>query len=313
MRLTLLILSGLLLCSAGELSAKGAASPTGKVLIWETTHKDLPGKLYLAGTLHAAPASLYPLDSTYDRVLQESSMIGLEIRDEEMATLPAVIGKYAFFPPGKKLSDLYSFLDFQKICSFFMKHNTQYTPGALEQHRPWFLYMNCVQIHLIRFPDFKTEYGLENVILRHAPRKEMFSLESVESQIRTLAQIPDRDSARVLLDSVADMDKAGKDLDRIMLALKSGNMAPLEEMVNEVRLRYPVFYRNLLSGRNRQMAEKMMEILRKRQNVLILVGAAHFAGDQSIQEHLKKYGCQLRQLSASGKKGRISPVSPVKK
>ena len=35
----------------GTLSADVSSTPSPEVLIWEAVHKDLPGKLYLAGTL----------------------------------------------------------------------------------------------------------------------------------------------------------------------------------------------------------------------------------------------------------------------
>ena len=298
----------------GTLSADASSTPSPEVLIWEAVHKDLPGKLYLAGTLHAAPRSLYPLDSTYDRVLNEASGIGVEIREEEMSELPALISRYGYFGAGSgKLSNCFSFLDFQKVCSFFMQHNPQYTPGELDRHRPWLLYTHAVHILLLKYPEYKTEYAMEKIILRHGGNRSVFSLETAESQIRFLALVPDRDSARLLLETISQTEKAGKDLEQILLSLKSGKIDPLEKMIREIHFKYPVFHKNLLAERNRIITEKLMHRLRKQETVLILVGAAHLAGAQSIPALLLERGCTLKQLSASGKSGKIAPDLPVKK
>ena len=313
MKLALLLFFGMAVCFPGTLPAESPAVPQN-VLIWEATHKELPGKLYLAGTLHAAPRSLYPLDSTYDRVLKEVSGIGLEIREEEMAELPALIRRYGYFGGGNgKLSSCFSFLDFQKVCSFFMQHNPQYTPGELERHRPWLLYTHAVHILLLKYPEYKTEYAMEKILLQHAGKKRVFTLESAQSQIRLLALVPDRDSARVLLETLHNTEKAGKDLEKIMLALQSGDPAVLEEMVREIQIKYPSFHKNLLTERNKNITEKLLQALREKETLLILAGAAHFVGDQSIPSLLEERGCRIRLLPSSGKSGKIAPALPVKK
>ena len=50
-----------------------------KVLIWEASAPGLPGKAYLAGSIHSGKAEWYPLDAAYDRALDASSVVYFEI------------------------------------------------------------------------------------------------------------------------------------------------------------------------------------------------------------------------------------------
>ena len=66
--LTFILVSFVFLLSAGD-----------KVLIWEVTAPALPGKVYVAGSIHTGKAQWYPLDAAYDRALDASSEVYFEI------------------------------------------------------------------------------------------------------------------------------------------------------------------------------------------------------------------------------------------
>lgn len=298
---------------SGLLSAGEKKNSSGNVLIWEVTRKDLPGKLYLAGSIHAAPARLYPLDRIYDKVLQESSSVGFEIDAQSMQDLPRVVRQYAFFPPGKKLSSLVSFMDFQKICAFIMKHNQNYTPEILEQIRPWMLYSEIIQMLLRKNSEFKQEYAMERAFLIHKGDRRTFALEDAESQIRGIAQVPDGETVRVVLRSIDRAAKADSELEQFILALKDGNTALLDTIVAELQKKYPSFHKHLFVERNKGMVRKMLPLLRKKETSLILIGAAHFAGEENILQLLRKDSCRIRQLDRMGSTGRITVIKSVKK
>lgn len=296
----------LLLCCAfllqGQVERKG-----GTLLLWEVTLQDLPGKLFLAGSIHAAQKEFYPLDSTYDKVWKESSVVCFEIADQSAEDLSKAFLKYGLYPHGQKLSQKCSFMDFQKICAFFMQHSKEYTVAALDQFRPWALYMQSAQILLQRFPQYRFEYGMERIFSDFLEKRQLVGLESVESQIRSMSYVPDRDSLRVLLETISESGKAGRDLKRMTFALKEGTIAPLEEMIREMQVKYPAFHNALFVERNRRMTEKIFAFLRKKQTVFVLVGAGHFAGEDNILQLLRQRKCVIKQLKRSGKKGRFSP------
>jgi len=66
--LTFILISLVFLLSAGD-----------KVLIWEVSAPNLPGKAYLAGSIHSGKAKWYPLNEAYDRAFDASSVVYFEI------------------------------------------------------------------------------------------------------------------------------------------------------------------------------------------------------------------------------------------
>lgn len=287
----------------------GEKQKGGLLLLWEVTHQDLPGKLFLAGSIHAAQKEFYPLDSTYDKAWKESKVVCFEIADQNAEDLSKAFLKYGLYPQGQKLSQKCSFMEFQKICAFFMQHDKQYTAAVLDRFRPWALYMQSARILLQKFPQYRFEYGMERVFSHHLGKRHLMGLESVDSQIRSISTVPDMVGVKLLLETISSREKAGRDLKRMTLSLQNGSIRPLEEMIREVEVKYPSFHQALFVERNRRMTEKIFPFLRKKQTVFVLVGAGHFAGKENILQLLRQRKCVIKQLKRSGTKGMFTPPS----
>ena len=90
-----------------------------KVLIWEATRPDQPGRAYLVGSIHVGKAEWYPLDQAYDRALDASSEVWFEIYDLNPQEAAQKTMLYGLFRPGTgSLSQVLGFADFQKVCAF---------------------------------------------------------------------------------------------------------------------------------------------------------------------------------------------------
>ena len=52
----------------------------------------------------------------------------------------------------------------------------------------------------------------------------------------------------------------------------------------------------LLDDRNPAMADKILELMASGKHVLVVVGAGHISGTNSIADLLKQHGMQIRQI-----------------
>ncbi len=293
----------ILLLLASALLAAGAE----KVLVWEAVSPNLPGKVFLAGSVHVGRAAWYPLDSAYDKALKASSSLYFEIFQPDPREVFASCTRYGLFSPGKKLSDVAGMVNYGKIKNFMLVNGNPVTDQDLEKMRPWLLIIETAGLYLRKRPDLSQTYGFEAVFTANRGTCPAFSLESIDLQFRTMASISDIASMRVLMEGINDYKNAGRDLERIMGAITTGNPENLNLLNNEIAFKHPEFYQKLFLNRNKRMTEQIYELMKKKQTVFILIGAGHFAGQGNILELLRNKGCSTVQLDKTGKKGDLRP------
>ena len=293
----------ILLLSASALLAASAE----KVLVWEASSPNLPGKVFLAGSVHVGRAAWYPLDSAYDKALNASSAVYFEIFRPDSQQVIASCTRYGIFPQGKKLSDAVGMDNFRKINNLMLTNNSPLVGEALERMRPWLLTIEVATIYLRKHPDLAQNFGFEAVFTQNLGDKPGYSLESVDLQFRTMSGISEFASMRVLMEGVNDFKNAGRDLERIMESITTGNPQALSLLNNEVAFKHPEFYQKLFADRNKRMAGMIYDLMKKKQTVFVLVGAGHFVGRDNILELLREKGCTTVQLDKTGKKGELRP------
>ena len=278
-----------------------------KVLIWEVSAPGLPGKAYLAGSIHSGKAEWYPLDAAYDRAFDAASVICFEIYKPNVQEATQKNLMYGLFRDGRTLSQVLGMTDFQQLCQFYARFAPNVNPMVLERFRPWMLTVQISQLYLMQHPEIRREYGLENVFTKHIGSKTPASLETIDSQLRSISEISDAAAGRLLMQGVREFADAGKDLKRIFRALETGEPAALTTITDEMAFKHPEFHRALFIERNRRMAEKIYSMLKTKQVVFVLVGAGHFAGRENILELLRERGCTTVQLKRVGRPGRLKP------
>ena len=267
----------------------------------------MPGKAFLAGSIHSGKAQWYPLDLAYDKAFDAAEIIFFEIYKPDPQEVAKSTLSYGVFRDGRTLSQVIGYPDFQQVCRFFAAHAPNMQPVLLERFRPWMLSLQISQIYLLKHPEISRAYGLESVFTRHLGSKQAGSLESIESQLKSMSSVSDAAAGRLLMEGIRDFADAGRDLKRIFRALETGVPDELYLITNEMAFKHPEFHRKLFVERNLQIAAKVYEMLKRKRIVFILVGAGHFAGKGNILELLRDRGCTTVQLKRLGKPGRLKP------
>ena len=296
--LTFILVTFVFLLSAGD-----------KVLIWEVTAPALPGKVYLAGSIHSGKAQWYPLDAAYDRALDASSAVYFEIFQPDNQKIAQLAMTTGILRNGT-LSQVLGYADFQEVCRFYAKlapGSGMDQPMMLERFRPWLLTMQISQFYLMKHPEISREYGLEKVFSKNLGKRQGFSLESEESQILAMSKISDKAAGRLLMDGIRDFANAGRDLQRIFRGLETGEIDEIAMIANEMAFKHPEFHNSLFLKRNQDIADKIYRMLKEKQIIFVLVGAGHLAGKGNILEFLREKGCTTIQLKRLTKPGRIKP------
>ena len=75
-----------------------------------------------------------------------------------------------------------------------------------------------------------------------------------------------------------------------------GNLEGLEALVETMKT-FPLFYEKLLVQRNNNWVPQIEKFLTEEKNVLVIVGAAHLAGEDGLLMLLKDRGHELERMS----------------
>jgi len=277
-----------------------------KALIWEATRKGDPGKLYLVGSVHLGKADWFPLDSVYDRVLNESQNMYFEVFNPDHRQLAVYISSKGMYPPDKNLSDEIGKTNFSELVRFFGANRSNVPPFMLEKMRPWLVSIEVAGIYIRKEKNLKSYYGLEKVFSAHKGKRQAGSLESLESQIDAMSAIPDDRMTASILKSIRSEEKAKKELSATLAAIDSGDIGSLDARCREIASEDPMIYQKLFAERNSAIAKKLLSLLKEKKVSFILVGAGHFAGPDNIRDLLLKAGCRVVQLDKTGRKGKIT-------
>ncbi|HVW59782.1 MAG TPA: TraB/GumN family protein [Puia sp.] len=279
-----------ILLSAGVLSACLGFSQTPHTLLWQISGKGLAKPSYLFGTMHVLCAEDARLSDSLRSAITHCDEVYFEINLGDMSGMLGAM-KYMRMNDSKKLSDLLSPTDYQRVKTYFSQHSPLLPFGMLERFKPMLVSSLIEESSL----GCKTTDGMELMIMKELHNKPVNGLETVEFQAGLFDSIPYEQQAKDLVNYIDSSEEYKKmtlelaevyrqqDLDRIDSLSRKGDPG----MSNYMDL--------LLYGRNRTWAGKLATLLPQK-SLLIAVGAAHLPGENGVIDLLRKQGYTLTPI-----------------
>ncbi len=267
-------------------------------LLWEVQGEN--NTLYLLGSIHMMRAEDYPLDRCVDDAYQKSASLVVELNiqlidPQEMSQKMRQLG---WLPMGETLGD--------QLSAETLKWLSQYhpLPENHQQMRPWYLALT-ITLQKISELGYRADLGVDNYLISKAQGiKPIISLETLDQQLAVLAgdSIEEQDlTLRLTLEQLAEMSGYIGEISR---AWQQGDAAAIYRMMEQPKQRYPQLaapFERQVVQRNRQMAEKIIELLNERGNYLVVIGAGHLGGEQGVIALLEKQGLHLVQQPNLGR------------
>ena len=101
----------------------------------------------------------------------------------------------------------------------------------------------------------------------------------------------------MLRNSLDDYAKADTVIAALVKDWQHGDVEAIASLENsDMRGKYPVLYRTLLTDRNRRWAQQIARMLQQHQTIFVAVGAAHLAGPDDVQAQLQKLGITVARV-----------------
>ena len=266
-----------------------------KTFIWKINGKN--NTVYLAGSIHLLKKSDHPLSATYSNAYKDSKELVFEADIDEMksASLQLKTLNMAMFTDGKKLRDVIS-KDLYKKTTDLIREKDILLPG-IDIMKPWFLSMSIPLMYFVK-QGYLTETGVDYHFYQKASddRKEISFLESCEFQLNALAGNSIQEQIKMLEITISDFDKQVNTMPKMINAWKKGDSNTINNITIEMFKDLKNYQENLLYKRNRNWVTKIEALLKKKHNVMVIVGAAHIPGKKGLIDLLQKRGYKAGQM-----------------
>ena len=263
--------------------------------VWKVSNGQ--NELFIAGTVHILPPAEFPLPTEFDKAYQQADSIVLEAKlpdpTDQQAQM-AMIQKLAY-PAGETLS--------QKVSESTYKELKQYLSGLglnldeLNGFKPGFVLsmMTVMEAHKAGLAG----EGVDAFYDKQAKKdnKEINYLETAEFQLNMLANIGKDNEEKFILETLKEMSKFKPQLEQLIAAWRAGDINAIDSLILEqAKSKDPQGYQSMFTDRNRNWIPQISEMLNDKDKELVLVGAGHLAGDDSVLKMLKAKGYSVTKI-----------------
>ncbi len=255
--------------------------------------------VYLLGSIHVLAEEYYPLTRAFSYAYYDSSKVVFEIDPEVLfsTAIPRKFENMIKLPSGKTLKHVLSPKTYRLLKTRCEKMKVPW--DKIHHYKPWVMYL-LLGVPFDSSIEFRADLGIENHFYRMAKDagKETGGLESIQDQLNVFDKLSWKEQDQLLFDLISIRNS--KDHQKAFLKLvkdwHKGNLQGLEDMV-EAQKKYPKFYKAILVDRNRNWIPQIEAFLTGEKNILVVVGAAHLAGEDGLITLLNEKGYTLERVS----------------
>lgn len=294
--LGLLTLTCLYLISGGTGWAQGAKGAQKRNMLWRVTSDN--NVVYILGSVHMLPKSVYPLDSAIDLAFDDAARVVFELNLDSAASISSAMGlmKKGAYQDGRTLQGSISKETYELVEKRLKKLGL---PIAMfNKFEPWVVAMMMTALDM-KQDGYEAQYGLDQHLHQKAQEagKEVIGLETMDFQVDLFDKMPEQaqeDFLRQTLEMGADA--ATGMLDMMVEAWRTGDAEALERIGTEFITKDSTLYESILFERNRNWVPQIETFLHEDSRYLVVVGALHLVGEHGVIQMLRSKGYTIEQL-----------------
>lgn len=271
------------------LAASPAPADSGSPPLWQLKGRN--NSVYLLGSVHVLRDDTQPLAPSILSAYKDADILYMEVDVDDLD--PVEIQQFMLsngtLPPGQSLANLLGAARYSKAQSEAEKLGLDL--DVMAQLEPWVVALSAVQAQVLRL-GLDPEAGIERRLARDAARdqKEIRGLETVADQLGVFDRLPLDRQEDFLLMSLEEALDLPTTIDDMIGAWSRGDIDRLAAMLTEEFKEFPELYQPLVVARNRNWTEQIVELLDDDTDYLVVVGALHLAGKDSVIGMLREQG-----------------------
>jgi uncharacterized protein YbaP (TraB family) len=274
-----------------------AQAAGGPLPMWEIRSTASKGTVYLLGSIHVCRESCLQFSESILRRFRSSQALVLEL-DPTNADLATKMMSAMALPPGQTLSSKLSAAQSRKLqnVSNMLGLPAQMFDGMQPVMVETTLSMLAAQKQGLTIQDGIDMWFLEQAQATGKPVRE---LETMERQLAALSAGSERDQIASLEDTLdlIEKNRIGAYFEDMVQAWQSGNLTKLSSVMMMDMKNSPTIEQELLGKRNVEMADKLSQWLSHGDQLFVVIGAGHIAGNNNVAELLSRKGFSVRQVN----------------
>ena len=272
-----------------------ALPASAKSSLWKVSKGD--DHLFIGGTIHMLSKSDFPLPPEFEAIYKQSEQLVFETDMKKLQDpdIQMKMMQKMTYQDGSTLKDhlkpeTYKALeDYTGTAGIPMMMINNFKPG-----------MAATMLTVFELKKLGVDSeGVDNFYNNKASKdnKTLGKLETIESQINFLSSMGEKDPDGFIMYTLRDMKKLPKIFNDMKTAWKTGDTQKLIEVgITPIKSEFPDIYQNLIVKRNNAWIPQIETMMKTKEIEMILVGALHLAGDDSVLAQLKKLGYTIEQF-----------------
>lgn len=282
----ILFLSMLIVAFTASVFAKGP--------VWKISKGD--DHLFIGGTVHVLSYNDYPLPAVFEKTYSKSEQLVFEtdITNMQSPAIQKKMMRQMTYQDGTTLKDHIKPETYQKLEKYLSK--TGIPIETLTDFKPGMVAMMVTVMELQKIG--VTSVGVDQFYNAKAVKdsKTIGQLETIDQQIELLASMGKEDPDEFIIYTLSEMKQLPTMFKDLKDAWKNGDNKKMAELAIEPLKEFPDTYQSLVVKRNKAWVPQIEAMLKTKEIEMVLVGALHLAGDESVLNLLKALGYKIEQL-----------------
>ena len=287
------LLIALLLLAAFPARSNESGHP---VTLWQVAGET--NSVYLLGSIHLLRSEDYPLPTILDVVYNDAEVLFMEIDMDDMNPFAAqtAFTTHGVIQDEKTLQDLIG--DESYAQALAAAEAIDFPLDMLSKTEPWYAAMT-VEIMMLGRIGFNPALGIEMYMMSKASadNKPIEGFETVEQQVLFLDGMSLDAQREMLLSTLSESAKMSEMMDELIAAWRFGDVSFLESGMLVELAKHEELHKALVTDRNARWVAQIDELLDDEDDYLIIVGALHLVGPDSVPRQLQNTGYDVQQLS----------------
>ena len=253
--------------------------------------------VFLLGSIHLMKEAHYPLSPALDAAFEQTDHIVTEV-DVDSLSMPAIsqtIAMIGLYTDGSQLSDKLSGKTYGIVKQ--TADELGFNPAMLNQFRPWFVALTLATLKLQKL-GFRSEFGIDRYFHEKAKtaRKGRHALETIHFQTELLSKMSETMQEEMLLQTLIDLKTVDTYFEDLYQAWLVGDTVKMDSLLSDNYEDYPDIYAHMIADRNKDWVPKIEQFMKSDENYLVIVGAGHLVGKDSVVELLRARGYKVEQF-----------------
>jgi uncharacterized protein YbaP (TraB family) len=286
----------MLACAAAAVVLAAPVNARDQHVLWTVAGRH--NTVYLLGSIHLLRASDGGLPAAANDAYADAEQLVMEIDMDDPGAQPVALAgamqQTAMLPPGQTLRSVLG-ADYPRIAAQTAESGIDL--DTLDGFAPWFVALTVMTLELMQ-RGFDPSLGVEQTLANRAvsDRKPITGLETPQQQFAVLSGLPLAEQKRFLIMTLDEADRMDDELDDLLTAWRTGDTDALETLLAGEFERFPELYKPLTEDRNRAGLGRIEALLDgDRDDYLVVVGALHLVGRNSVVELLEARGYDVQQ------------------